>query len=266
MQLHHRDGPTPTRNVSRRGAILGTAGALAGTALAHGLAQPARADDDGDGLAVLPPPKPILGGDVIPPQIHAWELGEPQGFALPFTGRALGEDVQDLGAAIVEPDQIGRHVWSWRSLRPRWYLGARSVQDVHGWCHRIRPPGVGDGDWSRHGPGEGRREAQAVQDLPLQMATRGDQVPATIGQLTHSQTPHGTDAPRQATETLPGTSHPTSSGPLPVSRFRRPGTQPRRCEHWAQPTPATRLRKDPMSSRARCQRLRGVPASDGAAG
>ena len=86
MHLHHRDGPTPTRSLSRRGAILGTAGALAGTALAHGLAQPARADDDGNGLAVLPPPRPILGGDVIPPQIHAWEPGEPPGLALPFTG------------------------------------------------------------------------------------------------------------------------------------------------------------------------------------
>jgi hypothetical protein len=34
-------------------------------------AQPALADDDLDGLALLPPPKPILSGDIIPPQVHA---------------------------------------------------------------------------------------------------------------------------------------------------------------------------------------------------
>jgi hypothetical protein len=85
MHFHHHDVPPPTRSVSRRGAILGTAAALVGTGLTHVLAQPALADND-DHLPLLPPPKPILGGDVIPPQIHAWEPGEPQGFALPFTG------------------------------------------------------------------------------------------------------------------------------------------------------------------------------------
>lgn len=83
MHVHHH---SPTRNMSRRAVISGAAGTLAGAALAHALAPAAIADGANDSAGLLPPPKPILGGDVIPPQIHAWEPGEPAGKTLPFTG------------------------------------------------------------------------------------------------------------------------------------------------------------------------------------
>ncbi len=90
MHLHHH-GSTGL-HLSRRRAILGTAGTLAGATLAYGLAQTpvVAANELEDDSELLPPPKPILGGDVIPISppllIHAWEPGDPAGKTLPFTG------------------------------------------------------------------------------------------------------------------------------------------------------------------------------------
>jgi hypothetical protein len=83
VHFHHH---SPTHTLSRRGVICATAGALGGAALATILTPSAIAEEGDAGAGLLPPPKPILGGDVIPPQIHAWEPGEPAGKTLPFTG------------------------------------------------------------------------------------------------------------------------------------------------------------------------------------
>jgi hypothetical protein len=78
--------------LSRRRALVGTAGTLAGAGLGYALSNPRLvfADEDRDERELLPPPKPIPGGDVIPItpplQIHAWEPGDPAGHTLPFSG------------------------------------------------------------------------------------------------------------------------------------------------------------------------------------
>jgi hypothetical protein len=83
---------------SRRSLMRGMAGALAGVAVSGTIARlPAGAvllkDADGN---VLPAPKPIPGGDVIPPQIHVFEPG-PTGQTLPYTGAVMeGLDVEPI--------------------------------------------------------------------------------------------------------------------------------------------------------------------------
>jgi hypothetical protein len=90
----HAHASHALERVGRRRLLVGTAGALAGTAFAASLSHPAVAQTQAQGLASrarpLPPPKPIPGGIQIPggPLIHIFLPG-PTNTTLPFSGLQL---------------------------------------------------------------------------------------------------------------------------------------------------------------------------------
>ena len=106
-------------HVGRRGFIVGTAGALAGAALARPFAPSlaSAAGSEGDGGAVLPAPKPIPGGDVFPPLLHVYEPG-PLNKTLPYTGAVMeGLDVEpstitDFTGVIAQAYHVGTAIGS----------------------------------------------------------------------------------------------------------------------------------------------------------
>ncbi len=81
---------------SRRGFIRGMAGALAVAAFGEPFARlqvSAAGQKEGN---LLPAPKPIPGGDVIPPLIHVFEPG-PANKTLPYTGAVMeGLEVEPI--------------------------------------------------------------------------------------------------------------------------------------------------------------------------
>jgi hypothetical protein len=86
----HAHWPHAQARLDRRQMLVGTAGVVAGGALAASNAQLAFADDDHGSHAVVPPPKPIPGGLQIPggPFIHVFLPG-PTSVTLPFSGLQL---------------------------------------------------------------------------------------------------------------------------------------------------------------------------------
>jgi len=92
----HAHASHALERIGRRRLLVGTAGALAGTAFAASLSHPALAQTQAQaqGLASqagrLPPPKPIPGGLQIPggPLIHIFLPG-PTNVTLPFSGLQL---------------------------------------------------------------------------------------------------------------------------------------------------------------------------------
>jgi hypothetical protein len=86
----HAHASHALERVGRRRLLVGTAGALAGTAFAASLSHPALAQAQGLASRAdpLPAPKPIPGGLPIPPLIHIFLPG-PTNVTLPFSGLQL---------------------------------------------------------------------------------------------------------------------------------------------------------------------------------
>ena len=86
----HAHRPQTHARLGRRQMLAGTAGVVAGGALAVSNAQLAFADPEHGSGAVVPPPKPIPGGLQIPggPFIHVFLPG-PSSVTLPFSGSQL---------------------------------------------------------------------------------------------------------------------------------------------------------------------------------
>jgi hypothetical protein len=76
--------------ISRGTFIRGVAGGLALAAVGEPVTRfrASAAELEDEGGKILPAPRPIPGGDVIPPQIHVFEPGTP-GKHLPYTGAPL---------------------------------------------------------------------------------------------------------------------------------------------------------------------------------
>ena len=93
MKVSHSGSKgTISRGTFIRGVAGGVALAAVGEPFTRFGASAAGLEDEGD--KILPAPRPIPGGDVVPPQIHVFEPGTPNK-VLPYTGAPMeGLDVE----------------------------------------------------------------------------------------------------------------------------------------------------------------------------